>query len=65
MNRRAFVRHLVSYGCCVEREGKRHTLYARREASGFMLFSAVPRHTELARGTVRAICGDLKIPTPF
>lgn len=45
MNRRAFVRHLVSYGCCIEREGK--------------------RHTELARGTVRAICDDLKIPVPF
>lgn len=61
MNRAALVRHLVSEGCRLLREGGRHSVFwnpANRRTS------AVPRHTEILEPVANRICKDLGIPRP-
>jgi mRNA interferase HicA len=62
MKRRDFERHLRDSGCVFGKEGARHTTFVnprnRRTAS-------VPRHTELKKGLVLAVCKALEIKDPF
>ena len=62
MKRRDLLRHLRSNDCNFYREGGRHSIWKR---NGLELYSQVPRHNEIARGTVRKICRDLQISVPF
>jgi predicted RNA binding protein YcfA (HicA-like mRNA interferase family) len=62
MKRREFLRYLARQGCHVVAEGGRHTAvmnFANNRKS------YIPRHNELKRGTIRAICKQLGIPAPF
>ncbi len=63
MKRREFERHLRSSGAELLREGARHSVWAIGGADSERI-AAVPRHTEIKPGTVRAICTDLEIPPP-
>ena len=62
MNRRQFLKYLAKHNCYEDHEGALHTI-VKNFSNGCT--SAVPRHRELKRGTVRAICKDLEIPSPF
>lgn len=54
-------RHLRRHGCQLKREGAKHGVW---ENTSLVLQSTVPRHRELPRGTARAICVQLGIPSP-
>jgi predicted RNA binding protein YcfA (HicA-like mRNA interferase family) len=60
MKRRDLERHLRDHGCRYIGEGARHAKW--RGPAGAA--SVVPRHNDIAPGTVRAICHQLGIPTP-
>lgn len=55
-----FERHLRRHGCQLKREGAKHSVW---ENSGVGLQASVPRHREFPRGTARAICAQLGIPS--
>ena len=60
MKRRNLEQHLRKHGCVLERESK-HSIWKNPT---FNVISAVPRHAEIPRGTVRAICRDLRFLVP-
>jgi len=60
MTRRDLERYLRQHGCRLIGEGGRHAKW--RGPTGTP--SAVPRHNEIAPGTVRAICRQLGIQPP-
>ena len=60
---RELERHLRAQGAEMLREGARHSVWAIGSPESDRI-AAVPRHTEIRTGTVRAICNDLDIPTP-
>jgi predicted RNA binding protein YcfA (HicA-like mRNA interferase family) len=59
MKRTELIRHLVSHGCELKREGAEHSIYWR-PATGAR--TTVPRHREINDITARKICRDLGIP---
>jgi len=61
MKRRKLLRHLLSHGCVVLREGKAHTIVVNLE-NGRQ--SAVPRHPEVDANLARGICKQLGVPLP-
>jgi predicted RNA binding protein YcfA (HicA-like mRNA interferase family) len=61
MKRRDLIRHLVTHGCELLREGGNHSVYVNRPASKT---STVPRHREINDFLARKICRDLQIPEP-
>jgi mRNA interferase HicA len=61
MNRRAFERHLRANGCVLARHGSRHDIWTNPANDAE---AAVPRHREIKRSLVRAICRQLGIPLP-
>lgn len=61
MKRRDVERHLRKYGCRFDHHGGKHDVWLN-PSSG--TDTVVPRHPVLKRGTVRAICKELQIPTP-
>ena len=61
MKLRDLERHLLANGAHKVGEGAKHTKW--RSADGANA-SAVPRHTEIGPGLVRAICHQLNIPMP-
>jgi len=61
MKRRDFVRHLITHGCVLVREGRSHTIF-ENPANGRR--SPMPRHRELPDPLVRAICKQLRLPQP-
>ena len=62
MQRRELIRHLVSHGCVLLREGAKHSVYYNRNAQRT---STVPRHREVKNPTAIRICKDLGIPDPL
>ncbi len=60
MKRRDLERHLREHGCTEAGEGARHAKWRGPEGAP----TALPRHTEIMPGTVRAICRQLGIPMP-
>jgi predicted RNA binding protein YcfA (HicA-like mRNA interferase family) len=54
-------RHLTAHGARKVAEGGKHTKW--RSADGVRA-TAVPRHSEIGPGLVRAICRQLGIPAP-
>ena len=61
MKRRDLIRHLVTHGCELVREGQSHTIFENL-ASGRR--APVPRHREIPNPLVRSICRQLDIPPP-
>jgi hypothetical protein len=61
MNRRALERHLRQHGCRLLHHGARHDMWINQNT---LAQAAIPRHREVKRGTVRAICAQLSVPTP-
>lgn len=61
MKLRDLERHLTAHGARKVGEGGNHTKW--RSADGTRA-TAVPRHTEIGPGLVRAICRQLGIPAP-
>lgn len=53
-------KHMRAHGCSPKRQGK-HAIWERL-ATG--KDAAVPRHPEIAWGTVKAICDQLEIERP-
>ncbi|CAD73086.1 type II toxin-antitoxin system HicA family toxin [Rhodopirellula baltica] len=61
MKRRDLIRHLVSCGCVLVREGGNHSWWGNTTTGAR---SAVPRHREVSDYLARKICRDLGIPEP-
>ncbi len=61
MKLRDLERHLRNHGAAKVGEGGKHTKW--RSAEGTRA-TAVPRHSEIGPGLVRAICRQLGIPAP-
>ena len=61
MKLRDLERHLTAHGAHTVGEGGKHTKW--RNADGTRA-TAVPRHSEIGPGLVRAICRQLGIPAP-
>jgi len=61
MKRRDFIRHLLSHGCQLLREGGRHSIYFNPQTNAT---SSVPRHSEINDFLAHKICRDLSIPVP-
>ena len=62
MNRREFLRYLAEHNCHVVAESGPHTAVMNYDNGRK---SYLPRHNNIKRGTVRAICRQLEIPCPF
>ena len=61
MKRLDLLRHLVSSGCELLREGSRHSVYVN---PAIKRTTTVPRHGEVNELLARKICRDLGIPDP-
>ena len=61
MKLRDLERHLSAHGARKVTEGGKHTKW--RSADGLRA-TAIPRHSEIGPGLVRAICRQLDIPAP-
>jgi hypothetical protein len=61
MNRRVLERHLRQHECRFLHHGARHDMWINPITRSQ---SAIPRHRDLKRGTVRVICRQLDVPTP-
>lgn len=59
MKRKDLIKYLIIYGCVLEREGKRHTIYYNPVSNKS---TTIPRHNEINTFTARGICKDLEIP---
>ncbi|MEI6704131.1 MAG: type II toxin-antitoxin system HicA family toxin [Deltaproteobacteria bacterium] len=59
MKRIELIRHLMSHGCELFREGGNHSVYINRETQRS---SAVPRHREINDFLAKKIYRDLQIP---
>jgi predicted RNA binding protein YcfA (HicA-like mRNA interferase family) len=59
MKRRSLIRHVKSHGCCLLREGGKHSVYYHPENAQT---SAIPRHREINEFLARKICRDLGVP---
>ncbi len=62
MKLREFEQHPRKHNCVFAKEGARHTAYIN---STNRKIAAVPRHKELKKRLVRAVCKALEIPDPF
>jgi predicted RNA binding protein YcfA (HicA-like mRNA interferase family) len=60
VKRRDLEKHLRENGCSFIGEGSRHAKWRGPEGHA----ATVPRHREIRAGTARAICKQLRIPTP-
>ncbi len=63
MKLRDLERHLRAHHAELLRQGARHSVWAIGGPESERI-AAVPRHSEIKPGTVRAICKDLEIPPP-
>jgi predicted RNA binding protein YcfA (HicA-like mRNA interferase family) len=61
MKREELEKHLRTNGCTLVGHGGRHDAWINVGTGGR---SVVPRHREIAPGTVSAICKQLKVPKP-
>ena len=61
MKLRDLERHLVAHGARKVAEGAKHTKWRSQDGTRA---TAVPRHSEVGAGLVRAICRQLDIPSP-
>ena len=59
MKREELLRHLRRHGCCLKREGSRHSLWVNSDTGGM---EAIPRHSEIDYRLARRICSGLDIP---
>lgn len=59
MKRTQLIKHLISHGCVLVREGRRHSWWSNPNTNRR---SSVPRHTEIKDLLARKICRDLGIP---
>ncbi|RKX84663.1 MAG: addiction module toxin, HicA family [Spirochaetes bacterium] len=58
MKRSKLIKHLISCGCELTREGSRHSIW-KNKVSGRL--TAVPRHNEIKDILAKKICKDLSI----
>jgi len=61
MKRRDLVRHLLSQGCELLREGGRHSIFFKPQTKAT---TSIPRHSEISDFLARKICRDLGVPQP-
>jgi predicted RNA binding protein YcfA (HicA-like mRNA interferase family) len=61
MKRQKLIRHLISQGCELLREGSRHSVFVNLAKKRT---SSVPRHREINDFLVKKICRDLEIEEP-
>jgi predicted RNA binding protein YcfA (HicA-like mRNA interferase family) len=61
VNRRDLEKHLRMHGCLLFRHGSKHDIWIDSALSQSV---AVPRHAEIKKNTVRAICRTLSISRP-
>jgi mRNA interferase HicA len=59
MKRRELIQYLITNGCKLEREGKKHSLFYNPVTN---CSATVPRHQEINTFTARSVCKDLGIP---
>jgi len=60
MKRGDLLRYLEGYGCKLQREGSRHSIYVN-PTNGKK--TSVPRHMEIDNRLARKICRQLDVPT--
>jgi len=61
MKRSSLLAHLRHNGCCLKREGTRHSLWTNPRTGAV---EAVPRHVEISNRLASRICKRLAIPDP-
>lgn len=61
MKCRDLIRHLLSHGCEILREGGNHTVVIHRRVRKA---TSVPRHREINDFLARKICRDVEVPEP-
>ncbi|PYS86495.1 MAG: addiction module toxin, HicA family [Acidobacteria bacterium] len=61
MKRRDLLRHLVSCGCRLFREGGSHSIWENPRTKKR---TAIPRHNEINEYTATKICKQLEVPLP-
>ena len=59
MKRGDLLRHLERYGCQLDYEGSRHSIY-KNPANGKK--TSVPRHMEIDNRLARKICKQIEVP---
>jgi len=59
VKRKDLIKYLLKYGCVLEREGKKHSLFYNPNTGKSI---TVPRHSEINTFTACGICKDLDIP---
>jgi len=62
MKRRELIRHLGRHGCCLLREGARHSVWVNPDTGHK---EAVPRHAEVDEFLARKICRALSVADPW
>jgi predicted RNA binding protein YcfA (HicA-like mRNA interferase family) len=58
LKRHELIAHLKNEGCCLDREGSRHTIFTN-PATGSK--APVPRHAEIDNRLARKICQQLAV----
>ncbi|MCE2396021.1 type II toxin-antitoxin system HicA family toxin [Candidatus Poribacteria bacterium] len=61
MKLRDLKQHLTEYQCYFVREGGNHTIWGSPHSN---VYAKIPRHRNIAKGTVHKICKELNIPNP-
>jgi len=61
MKRTKLINHLKQNGCCLLREGSKHSVYLN-PLSGRI--STIPRHSNIFQFTAEKICKDLEVDFP-
>lgn len=60
MKKRELEEHLTEHDCFFVHHGKKHDIWENPTGDR----APVPRHKDIPRGTVRAICRELSVPLP-
>lgn len=61
MSRKKLERHLTAHGCFFHHRGGEHDIWWNADESRA---APIPRHKEIAAGTMRSICKGLNVPPP-
>jgi mRNA interferase HicA len=61
VKRRALERHLEAHRCVSLREGGKHSIWENPTGSR----ASLPRHNEIGKALVAAICKQLEVPNPL
>ncbi|MCC8179465.1 MAG: type II toxin-antitoxin system HicA family toxin [Planctomycetes bacterium] len=61
MNRNKFLRYPSDHNCFLHHRGGEHDIWWNTNE---MYIAPIPRHKEIATGTIKSICKQLHVPVP-